>query len=403
MSSANDYSSMWPALAEETPRTKDEALLDVLSPSSQALALVPRKHAFAAKLLPLSLTGRVLVCAGFDPIDVRKVAQFSSDVGREVQIVRARKEHVMQALDLAYRDAPCAEADDLVSAVTAKNQKSHLTPRTYTSEPAVTTGKLHTIAITSGKGGVGKSSLTANLGICLASHSLRTILLDCDFGLANLHVMLGVRPERTFADVVRGKLRLHEAAIDALGGVQLVGGGSGASDLASMDYDELVLRGAGFETLQSRYDYLLVDTAAGIHEGVISLLEAAERVVLVVTPDPTSVHDAYVTVRVLFDRKPSVRLGVVVNQAKDESSAKLLFAKFQTFLSLYLDANAEYLGAVRSDPAAAQAPRTRVPVCLASPGSAAARDIDAIARRMAKLPAAAQPRGRWLERVRLRR
>lgn len=371
--------------ADQVAPAPDIPFLDILNPSRDALALVPKRVAQRAQLLPLALDGRTLVCAGYDPIDAARVAQFQFEVRREVNLVKAHKADVLRGLDKAYGGEVCLEVDELLSAVTDQ-AVAQAKRKERSMDSARRPSRLRVISVTSGKGGVGKSTVVANLGVSLAQHNLRVALMDCDFGLSNLHVLLGARPKHTLADVVMGRVSFADALISGPAGVSLLGGASGVAELASMDYGQLVQAGIGFDQLANSFDMLLLDTAAGIHEGVISMLEVSEKVVFVITPDPTSIHDAYVTVKVLLKRKPTAAIAVLVNQAKDVSSAKLLFAKFQTFLSLYMDARAEYLGCVVRDEAVVRATRSRLPVAVAEPDSASSQGLDLVARKIAGLP-----------------
>ncbi len=357
----------------------------VLMPSRDALAMVQRRLAQDLRILPLSVEGRTLVCAAYEGTEPTAVPRLEYELNRPVRLIWATERSVMQGIHRAYSAMPAPEAEDLVSAVSQRSQR-RLKPAKAV-EPRTQSGSqqpMRIIAVTSGKGGVGKSTLSANLGIALSQQGLRVGLIDCDFGLSNLHVYLGVKPETSLGDVLAGKLRPEQAFVEGPEGTRLLPGASGASEMADLELKDLKEAGLDFRALQGHFDFLILDTAAGIHKGVISLLEEADDVVLVMTPDPSSVQDAYLTARLLVERRPDVRIDCIINDAQDESSSRLLFAKFQTFLASYRQAKAHYLGRVSSDQAVKKAGRTRLPVLLTDPNSKAAQDIRFLARKLSK-------------------
>lgn len=356
-----------------------------LTPSPEAIQLVSKRLAYGANILPLKLEDRKLICATYDPINFDQVAYFQAQVCREVTIISASKEEVELGLAAAYGTEYFPESEDLVDAVTARSK-----PIRRNTELMETSrkndGAMKVIAVASGKGGVGKSSMTSNIAIALARQGYRVGLIDCDFGLSNLHVMLGAKPKYNLSDVMHGRIDALSAFELVTGGLYLLAGSAGAAEFADLNYQTLQKDGAGFSTLNSAFDYLLLDTAAGIHDGVLSLLLAADETLLVMTPDPASILDAYVAARALVERRPNATIKCLVNQATSETDAKLIFAKFTTFIGLNTSGHAEFLGKVMADKAASEAARTRVPFMISAPNSQVSRDVDAIACKLANVP-----------------
>jgi flagellar biosynthesis protein FlhG len=351
-------------------------------PTAEALALVPKRQAYEAQMLPLKVEDRKLVCLGRYPIHPDAVRRLTAVACREVSIIMAPAQEVVAGLRAAYGPPEYLEVIDLVNAVSVapikRNEELHEVVRRR-SEP------MKVIAVTSGKGGVGKSSVTANLAVALAARGYRVGVIDCDFGLSNLHVMFGANPKFTLSDVIAGRVGVLSAFEQTRGGVYLLAGPAGAAELADLTYASLQTAKAGFSEMSQAFDYLLLDTAAGVHDGVLSLLMASDEAVLVTTPDPAAILDAYVTARALLDRRPQMVIKCIVNQASSESQAKMIFAKFMTFLASNADGKAQYIGKIAADRAVVQAARMRVPVLLSYPNNPAAKDLDELACKLAGL------------------
>lgn len=354
-------------------------------PDMQACRLVPKDVAYAASLVPLRMEDRKLVCLGCEPIDLTQVAAFQAKACREVSLICAPKSVVDKLLVECYGPAVALGHADLVDSVAKAKPTLKLEENSAPIE-RMNSGPMKVFAVTSGKGGVGKSSVTTNLALTLAKRGYRVGVIDCDFGLSNMHVMLGVKPRFNLTDVILGKVPMVDAFEQLPNGMFLLAGAPGAADFADLNYESLQKANAGFSNLNSAFDFLFLDTAAGIHDGVLSLLMAADETLLVMTPDPASILDAYVTGQALMQKRPDAKLRCIVNQATNETDAKLIFAKFRTFVGMYSAGNAEFLGKIAVDTAAQEATRSRTPYVLSAPNSQATRDVDAIACRLANIP-----------------
>lgn len=238
---------------------------------------------------------------------------------------------------------------------------------------------MRTIAITSGKGGVGKTTLSTNLGIALRQMGQRVVLFDADLGLANLDVMMGVRARYTLENVLAGEVPLAEAVSEGPGGVRFIAGGSGVEALVNLDTRHLHLFLSELMNLESSTDWLIFDTGAGIDRNVMAFLQASDQVLLVVTPDPSSMLDAYATAKVLWSHSTSAKVKIIPNSVRDEAEGKAIYAKLFSICKQFLNQGPDYGGFVRYDPKAAACVRKRVPFVLEDTELPASRDVAAIA------------------------
>ncbi|HEY1283882.1 MAG TPA: MinD/ParA family protein [Steroidobacteraceae bacterium] len=249
------------------------------------------------------------------------------------------------------------------------------------------------IAVTGGKGGVGKTSVAVNLATGLAAAGRRVVLLDGDLGLANVDVLLGLSPRYTLAHVLSGERTLDEILVSAPQGFKIVPAASGAADLASM-------AGAGhlglvqaFSSLATRLDVLIVDTAAGIAPGVLQFSQAAQHVLVVVTDEPASLTDAYALIKVLSRDHGVSRFRVVSNMSRAAGEGETLFKKLEKVTGRFLDVLLEYAGEIPDDEHMRRAIRAQRPVLEAHPASPAGRAFKKLAAAADTWPVPAGPRG----------
>ncbi|MEZ5163682.1 MAG: MinD/ParA family protein [Fimbriimonadaceae bacterium] len=238
-----------------------------------------------------------------------------------------------------------------------------------------------TVAITSGKGGVGKTTFSANLAAALKQMGERTLVFDADLQLANLDVVLGINPEFTLQHVVAGKKGLRDIITTGPGGVDAVAGASGIPALMSAGPKRMGTFIPELVRLERDYDVLLFDTAAGLDNRVITFMKLSHEVIIVCTPDPTSITDAYATIKTICRRDPDAHVRIVFNMAHPLEAEKL-FAKLEKIVWQYLGKNIELLGSVRYDREAIACGRKRKLFVLEHPDSEATEDIIAIGRRL---------------------
>ena len=207
---------------------------------------------------------------------------------------------------------------------------------------------LRVVAVTSGKGGVGKTSIAANLAV-LAAHERRVLLLDADLGLANVEILYGLHPRFHLGHVLAGTTPLEDALVRCPGGVSLLSTGAGAPELSTMTDEGRQSLMAALETLEDRFDLVLVDSAAGVGENVLFFAGAAQEALLIVTPEPTSLSDAYAAVKSLSQRAGLKQFRVLVNMVPNEDAARRTFEKLAQVTSRFLTVRLSYLGSLPRD------------------------------------------------------
>jgi flagellar biosynthesis protein FlhG len=244
---------------------------------------------------------------------------------------------------------------------------------------------VQTIAVTGGKGGIGKSSISVNIATALAQAGQRVLLLDGDLGLASVDVMLGLTPRYTIENVLSGERTLEEILLTTRDGVQVVPAASGVSRMADLGTSEHAAIVRGFATLPQNFDILIVDTAAGIGEQVRRFSEAAQQLIVVLCDEPASLTDAYALIKVLFREHGLRRFQVLANKVRD-GHGELLFRRLQRVTDRYLDVNLQYAGEIPEDPLLHKALKAQRAVVEAYPGSPAARALKQLARQCRQWP-----------------
>lgn len=245
-----------------------------------------------------------------------------------------------------------------------------------------TPGHSRSLAITGGKGGVGKSNLSVNLALELGNIGNKVGLLDADFGLANADLLCGVSPKYHFGHVVDGFKQLEEITIPLSENVELIPGGSGVEELASFSLATRPHIFSQVREMENRLDYLLIDTAAGIAENVSGVLSSASEVIVVVTPDPTSIVDAYATIKVMLRYCPTKPMSIVVNNIIGIGDAEQVFQSISAAVKGFLDHHIDFLGMIPHDSQVQDAIRKQVPVVKHAPNSPASRAIRLIAKQL---------------------
>jgi len=245
---------------------------------------------------------------------------------------------------------------------------------------------LRVIAITSGKGGVGKSNITVNLALSYARAGRNVLVIDGDVGLANVDILMDETPRYTMADLMNGSQPLEEVLVRSPHGVTLLPGCSGAADLALLDERQRMGLLTAFDDLTMPLDTVLVDTAAGIGSNTLFFAGAAEEICVVVTPEPTSFADAYGAIKALSAQCRVQRIGVVVNMASSPGEARDVFERLTMVTSRFLPIVLEFVGSVPSDPHVHEAVMAQVPVVLEYPTSPASVAIHQLADRLIARP-----------------
>ncbi|MBF0213122.1 MAG: MinD/ParA family protein [Magnetococcales bacterium] len=244
----------------------------------------------------------------------------------------------------------------------------------------------HTMAITSGKGGVGKTLVTVNLAIQYARQGLKVLLIDADLGLANIDVVLGITsPEFTIQDVLEGHLTLDEVAIQGPEGITILPAASGVAGLSALTEEQKLSLMDHIDHWNADFDVVLVDTGAGISENVRFFVLAVERIMVVATPDPTSITDAYALMKVLFLNHRASHFDLVVNQVRSETEAKEVFRTLSQVADKFLNIVLNYVGSIPEDPLLAQSVRQQKPVSISHPNEAVSKSFQKLAVNLMRL------------------
>ncbi|MDZ4662071.1 MAG: MinD/ParA family protein [Pseudomonadota bacterium] len=216
-----------------------------------------------------------------------------------------------------------------------------------------------TISFTSGKGGVGKTVLLSNIAIHMARQGKKMLILDGDFAMANVDIVFGVRAKGTIHDVIFGKKSVEEIMMEVHPGIHLIPGGSGLYELQYMNKFQKRALVDQISRVNKKFDFMLVDTAPGIDDNVLDLNSAAQEICVVVTPDPSSLTDAYALIKVLNQRQKEERFSIICNQVSSENDGLALFQKLSDVTAKFLSVGLDYKGYIPYDPDLSRAVRNQ--------------------------------------------
>jgi len=245
---------------------------------------------------------------------------------------------------------------------------------------------LRSVAITSGKGGVGKTSVAANLAFVFAQMGVRVLVLDADLGLANIDVLLGLSPKRTLRDFLSGACDLREVLLEGPGGMRILPAGSGIWELTQLSREQRLALSAGINELRDEHDLLLIDTAAGVSSNVLHFNATAEEVVVVVTPEPTSIADAYAVIKLMFVRHSRKRFLLLVNEARSPKEADEVFQGLNRVVERFLDFSLTELGSIPWDQAVTRSIKSQRPFAELFPSAKATQSLKEMAIRLRSMP-----------------
>lgn len=249
------------------------------------------------------------------------------------------------------------------------------------------------IAVTGGKGGVGKTNVSVNLATALAEMGHETVLLDADLGLANVDVLLGLRPKKNISDVLDGTCSLEEVMLKAGERFRIVPASSGTQEMTSLSAHEHAELIHAFNSIADNLDVLIVDTAAGISDSVVNFVRAAQEVLVVVCDEPTSITDAYALIKLLNRDYQMTRFRVLANMVLTEQEGRNMFNKLLTVTDRFLDVTLQYVGSIPYDENVRKAVQKQVPVLKAFPKSKVALALRQLANKVDSWPVQTLPRG----------
>lgn len=245
------------------------------------------------------------------------------------------------------------------------------------------------MTITSGKGGVGKSNFSLNFALALAVKGKKVVVLDADVGFANIDVLLGKSPGKTLADLIQKKASIWDILELGPYGIQFIAGGSGLQQLISLQTEQLNHLIHQLTELQGYADYLIIDTGAGLNEGTLRFILSSDDVIVVSTPEPTAITDAYALIKLVTRHSQRSNIQLVINRASTITEAKQTADKIALVTKKFLETDLQILGYVLDDPSVSRAVKEQIPFLIRFPESPATRCIEQLAKKQLKETVAA--------------
>jgi flagellar biosynthesis protein FlhG len=282
------------------------------------------------------------------------------------------------------------------------DQAEGLRKRVASSEPLVTphvpnpikmstgSSRLRVIATTSGKGGVGKTNVTANLAVLAARAGKRVLIIDADLGLANVEIVFGLKPKHHIGSLIDGTHSMDDVLLEGPHGLKILSAGSGIQSLTQLTQQQKQRLSAALDGIEEKFDLVLVDSGAGIGDNVLFFVGAAQEALLVVSPEPTSLVDAYAVVKVLSQQAGITTFNVIINPVVDELQAREIFPKLTAVTSRFLTAKVRHLGYIPRDENMHRAIMVQRPLVEAFPLSPASRALSIISDKLLASPAPAR-------------
>jgi len=242
------------------------------------------------------------------------------------------------------------------------------------------------IAITSGKGGVGKSSIGVNLAILLSQMKRKVLLIDADVHLGNVDLIMGIRAKYTIADVVKDSIDISKALIKAPGDFDILPASSAVTELFKMEDSMIYKLANAFSKIEYDYDIVLLDTGAGISHLVTSFIFGSDKVLLVVTPDPSSIADAYAVIKVIKKTNSLMPVLMIANMVKSYDEGEILYKKMNLMVQKFLNCDIDFGGSLLKDEIISKSVQMQTPFVIKNPNSAATKTLNLLKGKILKLP-----------------
>jgi len=253
------------------------------------------------------------------------------------------------------------------------------------------TSRSRVYAVTSGKGGVGKTFIAVNLSILLSKAGARVLLIDADMGLANVDLMTGISSQHTIEEIINGNASIFSSLADGPEGLTILPASSGLGKIQEMGDDSMAVFRKELLKLENAFDLIFIDTGAGISANVVDFVFMADEVIVIMTPEPTAFADAYAMVKLVSLQKPEMKVGVIVNIARNEEDGERIFSKFGEIVKRFLERPIMYRGTIVRDPAVSEAVIRQVPLALSSGSTPSIQSIRKIAKNLLGIKSAKKP------------
>jgi len=235
------------------------------------------------------------------------------------------------------------------------------------------------ITVISGKGGTGKTNFIINYAIALAKRGKRVALVDADFGMANIDILLKLSPIYNLTDIIRGDRAMEEVIIDAPGNIKLVPGGNGIQELSGLNPYQLERVFSGFEYLDNNFDYVLIDTSSGLSNNIIDFVFASQETIIVTTPEPHAISDSFSILRVLISKRNSLNLKLVVNKCENEEESEAVIKRISGVVSNFPNCNFTPFGFIPENNLVVKCIKSQTPLLLTYPDCDVSSCIDLFA------------------------
>ena len=249
------------------------------------------------------------------------------------------------------------------------------------------------LSVTSGKGGVGKTAVVANLAVLLSRMGQRVLILDADLGLANIDVVFGLAPNHNLNHFFSGEQTLEAILVEGPEGIRILPAGSGVQRFTRLDSEQKMQLLEALDGMHSEFDFVLIDTEAGISENVTYFNTAAQEILVVTTPDPTAITDAYALMKLLSNQFHEKHFNLVVNFIRNEEEALDVYRKLTMVANRYLDIAIDYIGSIPRDKLMVEAIRRQQVLVQLFPECRTSQAFEALARTVLQEPHAAEPKG----------